>query len=165
MKQLNKTLAALLGAALLGASPIAMAHGDQGHGSMAAGHARKEQKEWGIAGGLEIRDVLHDREAGADRESLNRGVDEEAHPAAGDEHREERRPDPGHPRPVGVGLRGYPRPGALCPLNQAEHPLRVPHRGAVDVAVVHVGAGLAGGADDLLGAVDRRFRPELHQVA
>jgi hypothetical protein len=62
-------------------------------------------------------------------------------------------------------LRGSQRARPLRPLDQPEHPVGVPERGAVDVAVVHAGTGLARGADDLLGAVDKPVRGELDKVA
>ena len=40
----------------------------------------------------------------------------------------------------------------------------MPLRGAVDVAVVHVSAGLGGGPDDLLGAVGEGGRHHLDEV-
>ncbi|HSV50724.1 MAG TPA: cupredoxin family protein [Burkholderiaceae bacterium] len=50
MKLSSAALNALLTAALIGTSLGAMAHGDEGHSKKAVGPARKEQKEWGIAG-------------------------------------------------------------------------------------------------------------------
>src|SRR5262249_56947205 len=40
-------------------------------------------------------------------------------------------------------------------LNHAEHSVEMTQRGAVDVAVMHVGTRLAGGAHDFLCSVDR----------
>ena len=74
-------------------------------------------------------------------------------------------PDAGHSRAVGVGLGADPRPRPLGALDQPEHPVGVPDGGAVDVAVVHAGTGLAGRADDLLGTVHGPVRGELDEVA
>ncbi len=78
---------------------------------------------------------------------------------------QERGADPGHPRAVRIGLSRDPRTRCLCPSDQAQHPVDVPERGRVDVAVVHLRAGLAGGTDDLLGAVHERVRHQFDEVA
>jgi uncharacterized cupredoxin-like copper-binding protein len=49
MQSSKRTLVMAASAALLGAVPVARAHGDKDH-PKAAGPANKEQKDWGIAG-------------------------------------------------------------------------------------------------------------------
>ncbi|GAB3478501.1 cupredoxin domain-containing protein [Polaromonas eurypsychrophila] len=46
---MKKLTSALLAAFIASASPLAFAHGDEGHAKK-AGPVKKEQKEWGIAG-------------------------------------------------------------------------------------------------------------------
>jgi hypothetical protein len=70
--------------------------------------------------------------------------------------REERRPDRRAPGAVRIGFGGDRRALAAHPIDETEDPVHVAQRGAVHVAVVHVGARLGGGAHELLGAVHAR---------
>ena len=78
---------------------------------------------------------------------------------------EEEGADAGAAGAEGVGLDGDTGALGAGPLEQREHPVDVPARGAVHMAVVHVRPGLGRGAHDLLRAVDRGGRIGLDELA
>ena len=69
------------------------------------------------------------------------------------------------PMPYGYASTVTREPAARASVERREHAIDVALRRAVDVAVVHRGAGLGGRDRDLEGAVDRSGRVDLDEFA
>lgn len=71
---------------------------------------------------------------------------------------EERSTDPRAACPIGISLDAELRSALLRPIDRRQHPIDVPTRGAVDMAVVGLTAEFHRGPRRLLGAVERSRR-------